>query len=246
MSEPVIELTRIEKVYHAERPEIAVRAVDGVSFKVEAGESIAVVGPSGCGKSTLMHLIGCLDRPSGGVYKINTKEVSQLSDDERAKTRNRYIGFVFQTFNLLPRLSALENVELPLLYGRGSAAKERALRALQRVGLADRAHHLPSELSGGQQQRVAISRAIVTGPSLLLADEPTGALDTKTSLEVLDILDELNREGTTLIIVTHDLSVARRMRRAIKMRDGRVEADGSPEVVLGPRLQPEPVAEGGE
>jgi putative ABC transport system ATP-binding protein len=158
VSDPVIELAQIKKVYHPERPEIAVRAVDGVSFRVEPGESIAVVGPSGCGKSTLMHLIGCLDRPSAGIYKINGKEVSQLSDDQRAQTRNRYIGFVFQTFNLLAKLSALENVELPLLYARQSSTKDHAMRALERVGLADRAHHLPSELSGGQQQRVAISR----------------------------------------------------------------------------------------
>ncbi len=232
MPDPVIELTGIEKVYHPERPEIAVRAVDGVSFEVNAGESIAVVGPSGCGKSTLMHLIGCLDRPSAGVYKINGKEVSRLSDDQRASTRNRYIGFIFQTFNLLAKLSALENVELPLLYARHSSTKSRAMRALERVGLADRAHHLPSELSGGQQQRVAISRAIVTNPALILADEPTGALDSKTSHEVLDILEELNRDGTTLVVVTHDLSVARRMQRAIQMRDGRVEADGPSDAVL--------------
>jgi len=232
MADPVIELAQIEKVYHPERPEISVRAVDGVSFKVDAGESIAVVGPSGCGKSTLMHLIGCLDRPSAGVYRINGKEVSQLNDDQRASTRNQYIGFVFQTFNLLAKLNALENVELPLLYARHASSKDRAMRALERVGLSDRAHHLPSELSGGQQQRVAISRAIVTNPALLLADEPTGALDTKTSHEVLDILEELNSEGTTLVVVTHDLTVARRMRRAIRMCDGRVEADGPPATVL--------------
>lgn len=232
MTDPVLELDQIEKVYNPERPEISVRAVDGVSFKVDAGESIAVVGPSGCGKSTLMHLIGCLDRPTTGVYRINGKEVSQLNDDQRASTRNQYIGFVFQTFNLLAKLSALENVELPLLYARHASSKERAMRALERVGLADRAHHLPSELSGGQQQRVAISRAIVTNPALILADEPTGALDTRTSHEVLDILEELNRDGTTLVVVTHDLTVARRMRRAIRIRDGRIEADGPSATVV--------------
>lgn len=232
-----IELDHIEKCYHPNQPEIAVQAVNDVSFVVADGESIAIVGPSGCGKSTLMHLIGCLDRPTSGVYKLNNRRVSQLSDDERAAIRNQTIGFVFQTFNLLPRQTALENVELPLLYGRETSPRERAVQALSRVGLADRAHHLPSELSGGQQQRVAIARAIVTQPSLLLADEPTGALDTKTSQEILALLEELNRDGTTLVIVTHDLSVARRMSRAIVMRDGRVEADGPPDAVLEPRAR---------
>lgn len=232
MTHPTIDLRHICKLYHPERPEIAVQALNDISFIVGQGESIAVVGPSGCGKSTLMHLVGCLDRPSSGIYRLNNKEVSRLSDDERAEVRNQTIGFVFQTFNLLARQSALENVELPLLYGGKPSARELAMQALQRVGLSHRAHHLPNELSGGQQQRVAISRAIVTQPSLLLADEPTGALDTKTSQEIMDLLQELNQDGTTLLVVTHDLSIARRMSRTIIMRDGYIEADGPPEKVL--------------
>ena len=232
---PAIAVEGLEKVYNADRPDIAVRAVDGVSFTVHRGEAVAIVGPSGGGKSTLMHLLGCLDRPTAGSYALEGKDVARLRDDELARLRNRHIGFVFQTFNLLARQTALENVELPLLYAQGGKTKERALAALERVGLGDRAHHRPSELSGGQKQRVAIARAVVTAPSILLCDEPTGALDTTTGEEILDLLAELNREGTTLLVVTHDPGVARRQDRAIRILDGRIGADGTPDEVLGPR-----------
>ncbi len=222
----VLAVEQLEKVYHPDRPEISVRAVDGISFTVERGESIAIIGPSGCGKSTLLHILGCLDRPSRGVYRLGGRDVAQLDDDELAAVRNRHIGFVFQSFNLLPRLTAVENVELPLLYAGAERPRDDALAAVARVGLGDRASHLPAELSGGQRQRVAIARAIVTEPSILLCDEPTGALDSKTGREVLDLLRALNAEGTTLVVVTHDLGVAAAMDRSIRLRDGRVEADG--------------------
>jgi putative ABC transport system ATP-binding protein len=222
----------LTKVYNPDRPEIAVRAVDDVSFSVARGESVAIIGPSGGGKSTLMHLLGCLARPTSGRYVLEGRDVARLSDDELARVRNRHVGFVFQSFNLLARQTAAENVALPLYYAGAGSTRERAMAALERVGLADRAHHLPTELSGGQLQRVAIARAVVTRPSLLLCDEPTGALDTQTGQEILDLLEELNREGTTLLTVTHDMTVARRMRRALGIRDGRVEADGSTDAVL--------------
>lgn len=227
-----IEVEDLVKTYNPSRPEIAVRAVDGVSFAVERGESIAIIGPSGGGKSTLMHLIGCLDRPTSGRYLLEGEDVSRLHDDQLAAVRNRHLGFVFQTWNLLPRQTAAENVELPLLYAGAKGSRDKALAALERVGLADRAHHLPAELSGGQRQRVAIARAVVTRPSVLLCDEPTGALDTTTGAEILDLLAELGREGTTLVLVTHDLGVAARMGRAIRLRDGRIVADGPPALVL--------------
>jgi putative ABC transport system ATP-binding protein len=229
--DPVV-VEDITKVYHPETPELSVRAVDGISFRVRPGESVAIVGPSGCGKSTLLHILGCLDRPTSGTYAISGRDTRELSEDELARVRNRHIGFVFQSFNLLPRLTAAENVELPLLYGGFAGAKERASAALARVGLADRAHHMPSELSGGQKQRVAIARALVTEPSILLGDEPTGALDSRTSAEVLALLQELHDEGRTLIVVTHDLGVARQMDRTIRLHDGAIAADGpSGEVV---------------
>jgi putative ABC transport system ATP-binding protein len=227
-----IVVRELSKVYNADSPALAVRAVDGVSFEIERGESVAIIGPSGGGKSTLMHLIGCLDRPTAGTYLLEGQDVSRLGDDALAKLRNRHLGFVFQTFNLLPRQTAAENVELPLLYAGVRAPRARALEALARIGLADRAHHLPNELSGGQRQRVAIARAVVTRPSVLLCDEPTGALDTRTGAEILDLLEELNREGTTLVTVTHDMGVAARMRRVLRLRDGRIEDDGPTEVVL--------------
>ncbi len=228
-----IVVEELTKIYNPDRPDIAVRAVDGVTFTIERGESVAIVGPSGGGKSTLMHLIGCLDRPTSGSYRLEGRDVAKLNDDELAAVRNRHLGFVFQTFNLLPRQDALENVELPLLYAGVRATRERALEALARVGLADRAHHLPNELSGGQRQRVAIARAVVTRPSILLCDEPTGALDTQTGREILDLLGELNRDGTTVLTVTHDLGVAQCMARAIQLRDGKVVADGPTDEVLG-------------
>lgn len=230
MMTPVIEIEGMEKVYNPDRPQIAVRAVDHVGFTVGRGESLGIVGSSGCGKSTLLQLLGCLDRPSAGHYRLDGQDVATLDDDDLAAVRNRRVGFVFQSFQLLPRLDALENVELPLTYGseRSSSAERRALamQALLRVGLEDRAHHLPNELSGGQKQRVAIARALVGRPSIILCDEPTGALDSATGRDVLELLVELHREGATLIVVTHDLTVARAMDRAMWMKDGRIEHDG--------------------
>ena len=239
MSEPQAELAAepvvvegLVKIYNPDRPEVAVRAVDGISFRVQRGDSMAIIGPSGCGKTTLLHMLGCLDRPTAGVYRLEGTNVAELDEDELARVRNRHIGFIFQSFNLLPRMTAEENVELPLLYASVARPRERARRALERVGIADRAHHLPAELSGGQRQRVAIARALVTQPSILLGDEPTGALDSRTGREVMQLLQELNDEGMTLMLVTHDMGVARCMRRALKMRDGRIEADAaSAEVV---------------
>ena len=201
-----------------------VRALDGVSFRIEAGEMLAICGPSGSGKSTLMNVLGCLDRPSAGSYRLAGQDVSGLGDDELAAIRNTRIGFVFQSFHLLPRLTALENVELPLLYsGVEDGAEGRARAALETVGLADRMDHLPTELSGGQQQRVAIARAIVTDPALLLADEPTGSLDTRTGAEILELFRALNRRGRTIVIVTHDPQIASRCDRQIHLRDGLVD-----------------------
>ncbi|MBX3250566.1 MAG: ABC transporter ATP-binding protein [Myxococcales bacterium] len=228
---PVV-VEALTKTYHADRAELAVRAVRGVSFRIARGESVAIIGPSGCGKSTLLHILGCLDRPTSGRYLLEGEDVAQLGEDARARVRNRHIGFVFQSFNLLPRMDAAENVELPLLYAGVKRSRERAMHALERVGLADRAHHRPNELSGGQKQRVAIARALVTEPSMLLGDEPTGALDSHTSREVLELLERLHGEGTTIVLVTHDLQVAGRMERAIRMHDGGIAADGpSSEVV---------------
>jgi putative ABC transport system ATP-binding protein len=205
--------------------ESGVRGVDRVCFRIEPGEKAAISGPSGSGKSTLMNIIGCLMKPDSGQYWLAGEDVSRLPSNRLAAIRNRYIGFVFQSFNLLPRLSALENVELPLLYAGNRAAKERAREALDVVGLGDRIHHEPNQLSGGQRQRVAIARAIVTNPSILLADEPTGNLDTKTGKEILGLFDELNRQGRTVVIVTHDPEVAGQCPRRIHIRDGRLESN---------------------
>ncbi len=205
-----------------------VRALDGVSFDVQRGEWLAVVGQSGSGKSTLMNIIGCLDTPSGGVYRVNGHDVRGLADDALADLRNHEIGFVFQTFQLLPRSTALANVELPLIY-RGLPRRERRLRAeaaLRSVGLADRMHHRPNELSGGQRQRVAIARALVGEPSLLLADEPTGNLDSATGEEIIRLFGELHARGHTLLLVTHEPRLAARCPRAIRLMDGRIVADG--------------------
>ena len=230
-AEPVV-IEALSKTYHPDDPALRVKAVDGISFRIRRGESVAVIGPSGCGKSTLLHLLGCLDRPTSGRYVLEGTDVATLDEDALARVRNRHIGFVFQSFHLLPRMSAVENVELPLLYGGEPNPRERAFEALRRVGLADRSKHLPNELSGGQKQRVAIARALVTRPSILLGDEPTGALDSRTGHEVLELLHELNLEGTTLIVVTHDLAVARTLSRAIQMRDGHIEADGPSATVV--------------
>jgi putative ABC transport system ATP-binding protein len=221
----LIRLDRVTRVYQTGGH--PVRALDGVSFAIEAGDMVAIMGPSGCGKSTLMNLLGCLDRPTDGSYTLNGTDVASLDDDQLADLRNRTLGFVFQSFNLLARTSAQENVELPLLYARLPAAERRA-RALQRlgdVGLAERAHHLPNQLSGGQMQRVAIARALVNNPALILADEPTGALDSRTGVEILALFQALNRAGMTVVMVTHDAEVAACARRVLRFRDGRLIED---------------------
>lgn len=204
-----------------------VNALQGVTLQIERGEFVAIVGPSGSGKSTLMNLIGCLDTPSSGEYYLNSRRVSQMNDDELAAIRNREIGFVFQTFNLLPRATSLHNVELPLIYnGTPSGERtEKAKIAMAKVDLTDRMMHKPNELSGGQRQRVAIARALVNNPSLLLADEPTGNLDSKTSEEILRLIDILHRDGNTVIIVTHDRNVASRAHRVLSIFDGRIASD---------------------
>src|SRR5437867_3871575 len=204
-----------------------VRALRGVSLQIRKNEYVAVMGPSGSGKSTLMNLIGCLDTPTAGEYWLNGQKVSDLSDDELARIRNKEIGFVFQTFNLLPRASALHNVELPLIYaGEGAKARrEQAARALDRVQLADRMDHRPNELSGGQRQRVAIARALVNTPSILLADEPTGNLDSQTSEEIMKVFEELANQGQTVIMVTHEADIAAHARRVVVLRDGLVHSD---------------------
>jgi putative ABC transport system ATP-binding protein len=199
-----------------------VHALDGVDLEVRHGELLAVIGASGSGKSTLMNILGCLDRPTEGRYFLAGRDVSRLSDNQLAAVRNRQIGFVFQTFNLLSRTTALENVEVPLLYGGMAHAKAKAREALERMGLADRLTHHPNQLSGGQRQRVAIARALVNGPSIILADEPTGNLDSKTTEEILDLFLDLHRQGVTLIIVTHEIEIAVRCPRRIHMRDGKI------------------------
>ena len=204
-----------------------IRALDGVDLTVEAGEMLAIRGASGSGKSTLMHILGCLDRPDSGTYVLADEDVSRLSKNRLAEIRNRRIGFVFQTFNLLPRLSALENVELPLLYAGARRPKDLAAEALNTVGLSDRMHHSPGQLSGGQRQRVAIARALVCGPAILLADEPTGNLDSRTGEDIMALFRVLNEAGRTVIIVTHEPDIAARCHRQIHMRDGRIVAANS-------------------
>ncbi|MBI2527478.1 MAG: ABC transporter ATP-binding protein [Candidatus Rokubacteria bacterium] len=233
---PVIEVEALIRDYHVGAH--VVHALRGVSVRIEAGELVAVMGPSGSGKSTFMNLVGCLDRPTTGRYRLEGRDVGELSGDERAEIRNRRIGFVFQSFNLLARHSALENVALPLLYA-GSSPRERQNRArakLQIVGLADREHHRPAQLSGGQQQRVAMARALVNDPALILADEPTGNLDTRTSIEVMAQLQELNRSGITVLIVTHEEDIARYAGRILGFRDGRLVRDEVVEEPAGAKI----------
>ncbi|MGD9952094.1 MAG: ABC transporter ATP-binding protein [Burkholderiales bacterium] len=232
MADALIRTQDLERSYRV--GDNVIRALSGVSVAIHAGECVAVMGPSGSGKSTFMNLLGCLDRPSAGRYWLDGEAVQDLDADALAALRNRHIGFVFQSFNLLARTSAVENVELPLLYA-GVTGRERRARALQmlaQVGLGERAHHLPQQLSGGQQQRVAIARALVTRPALVLADEPTGALDSRTSLEIMALLQSLNGEGITVVLVTHEPDVARFARRVLRFRDGHIladEANASPE-----------------
>ncbi len=224
---PSISVRDLTKVY--DLGEIQVRALRGVSVDIAAGEFVAVIGPSGSGKSTFMHILGCLDRPTQGRYLLDGDDVSTLSPNALADVRNKKIGFVFQGFNLLSRTTALDNVELPLLYnGNGMRAKERRRRAhdaLEGVGLSDRAGHHPNQLSGGQQQRVAIARALINQPSILLADEPTGNLDSKTGEEIMTLFEELNQAGNTILLVTHEANIAAHTRRTIRMLDGRIVAD---------------------
>jgi putative ABC transport system ATP-binding protein len=224
-SGPVIELEDVRKTYRV--GDIAVHALRGVSLRVERGEYVAIIGASGSGKTTLMNLIGCLDHPTEGAYRLNGLDVRGIDEDTLADVRNRDIGFVFQSFNLIPRTRALANVELPLSYAgvRRTVRRQRANTALAQVGLSDRVDHMPSELSGGQQQRVAIARALVTNPAMILADEPTGALDTVSSAEVMGIFGRLSEQGRTIILITHELEVAEHARRVIRVSDGMILSD---------------------
>ncbi len=218
----MLELENITKVYKAGQTEV--HALRGISCRIESGEMVSIVGPSGSGKSTLMNIIGCLDKPTSGNYRLDGVEVDKLNDNQLAEIRNRKIGFVFQSFNLLSRTTALANVELPLVYSGVRNRRQRALQGLEAVGLAHRITHNPSELAGGEQQRVAIARALVNNPSLILADEPTGNLDTRTSQEIMLIFKRLNEQGMTIILVTHEPDIAAYTQRTIKLRDGRIEA----------------------
>jgi putative ABC transport system ATP-binding protein len=226
---PVISVRNLVKTYHV--GEVTVRALRGADMDIEKGEFVAITGPSGSGKSTLMHILGCLDRPTSGQYILDGSDVSRMSKDELAMVRNKKIGFVFQGFNLLSRTTALDNVELPLLYNRNAKMKpserhQRAMEALKIVGLGERFHHFPNQLSGGQQQRVAIARSLITEPSIILADEPTGNLDTRTSIEVMDIFQRLNQErGITIVLITHEMDIAEHGTRFVRFRDGKIQID---------------------
>ena len=235
--EHLIELRDIYKIY--QMGDTAVHALDGVSLTIDKGEFVAIVGQSGSGKSTAMNIIGCLDVPTSGSYHLGGVDVSTMDDDDQAEIRNKMLGFIFQQYNLIPKLNVLENVELPLLYAGVDAAerRERAMSALSRVGLTDKGKNLPSQLSGGQQQRVSIARALAGNPSVILADEPTGALDSRTGREVLSFLQKLNREGDTVVLITHDNSIAVKANRIVRLQDGRIIYDGDardPKAVVQP------------
>ena len=243
--EHLIELRDVYKIYPMGAE--AVHALDGVSLTIDRGEFVAIVGQSGSGKSTAMNIIGCLDVPTTGTYRLGGVDVSTMDDDQQAEIRNKMLGFIFQQYNLIPKLTVLENVELPLLYAgiSGQERRERAIRALERVGLAEKQRNLPSQLSGGQQQRVSIARALAGEPSVILADEPTGALDSRTGREVLAFLQKLNREGDTVVLITHDNSIAVRAKRIVRLQDGRIIYDGD---AADPRavVQPEEAKEEAE
>jgi putative ABC transport system ATP-binding protein len=219
----MIDLQDLTKVYRMGETEV--RALDGVSLNIDAGEWTAIMGPSGSGKSTLMNIIGCLDQPTSGSYRLDGLEVARMNDQALAAVRNRKIGFVFQTFNLLARTSALDNVELPMVYAGRGDRRARAIEALERVGLGDRMRHHPNELSGGQQQRVAIGRAMVNNPSIILADEPTGNLDSKSGAEIIEVLHQLHEQGLTIVMVTHDPDIAHECQRIVHIHDGEITAD---------------------
>ncbi len=225
MNNQIIVLENIKRYFKI--GDVEVQALRGVNLIINKGEYVALMGPSGSGKSTLMNLLGCLDTPTAGKYLLNQQDVSQMDDDELAEIRNKEIGFVFQTFNLLPRSTALDNVALPLVYAGKNRTERTALAeaVLNSVGLADRAHHKPNELSGGQRQRVAIARALINNPSIILADEPTGNLDTKTSYEIMELIEKIHEQGNTVIVVTHEEDIALRAKRIVRLRDGVVESD---------------------
>ena len=234
----LIELKDIYKIYHM--GEETVHALDGINLTVDQGEFVAIVGSSGSGKSTAMNIIGCLDVPTSGTYHLGVIDVSTMEDDQQAEIRNKMLGFIFQQYNLIPKLTVQENVELPLLYAGVSAEerRERAIQSLERVGLADKRKNLPSQLSGGQQQRVSIARALAGNPSVILADEPTGALDSRTGREVLRFLQKLNQEGDTVVLITHDNSIAVKAKRIVRLQDGRIIYDGDasdPQAVVQPQ-----------
>ncbi len=232
MGEKIIYLEKIQKSYFMGKQELPV--LKGISLNILKNEFVALMGPSGSGKSTLMNIIGCLDTPTGGKYILNTKDVSQMEDNALAEVRNKEIGFVFQQFNLLPRLTALENVALPLVYaGMGRKLRnEKAMQVLEMVSLTDRSHHKPNELSGGQCQRVAIARALVNNPSIILADEPTGNLDSKTSQEIMEIFGDIHGRGNTVILVTHEEDIANHAHRIVRLRDGMIESDRKKEFMV--------------
>ena len=240
--EHLIEFQSVYKIY--QMGDTQVRALDGVDMTIDPGEFVAIVGQSGSGKSTAMNIIGCLDVPSTGVYKLGGVDVSTMDDDQQAVIRNKMLGFIFQQYNLIPKLSVLENVELPLLYAGvpSDERRERALKSLERVGLADKGKNLPSQLSGGQQQRVSIARALAGDPSLILADEPTGALDSRTGREVLKFLKQLHQEGNTVVLITHDNSIAVKAERIVRLQDGKIIYDGDsrdPRAVVQPHGEDE-------